>query len=318
MNRPHQIILDTDPGIDDAMAILLAVTSPEVQLTAVTVTGGNCPMPQGVRNALAVLELVQAAVPVVPGVAAPLIKPPFTAPETHGDLGLGNAHLAEPRTAPADDHAVDRIVRTLMAAHEPVSVVAVGPLTNLALAVRREPRIVQRVHKVIVMGGAIDVPGNTTPLAEFNVYVDPHAAHIVLHSGLPLTLLPWDITSQVLLTQADVQMLLEIESPITRFVADATSFYIEFHKQYFGYAGCSLNDPCAVALVFRPELAQYEEVFIDVDLESTKSFGKTIADRQRVWKQPPNVRLVRSFDGDAFLRLFLERIAALARRTKDV
>jgi purine nucleosidase len=306
-------MLDTDPGIDDALAILLACASPEIMLDAVTVTGGNCPLDQGVRNALAVLELVRAPVPVVPGVALPLIRSPFTAPETHGDRGLGNAQFNEPRAAPAAEHAVDRIVSTIMAADEPVTLVAVGPLTNVALAIRREPRIVQRVEDVIVMGGAIDVPGNTTPLAEFNVYVDPHAAHIVLHSGMPLTLLPWDITSQVLFTQAHVDALLQIKSPVTRFIADATSFYMEFHKQYFGYAGCSINDPCAVALVFQPDLAEYEDVFVDVELDGEKSVGNTIADRHHVWRRPPNVRLVRSFRSDAFLELFVKRMAALAK-----
>jgi len=315
MEHPQRIILDTDPGIDDALAILLAWASPEVSLDAVTVTGGNCPLDQGVRNALAVLELANASVPVVPGVALPLIRPPFTAPETHGDYGLGNAQLGEPRTAPANEHAVDRIVGTIMAADEPVTLVAVGPLTNVALAIRREPRIVQRVKHVIVMGGAIDVPGNTTPLAEFNVYVDPHAAYIVLHSGVPLTLLPWDITSRVLFTQAHVDMLLQTQSPITRFIADATSFYMQFHKQYFGYVGCSINDPCAVALVFQPELAEYEDVFVDVELDGEKSVGNTIADRQGVWQHQPNVRLVRSFRNDAFLDLFVERMTALARQT---
>jgi purine nucleosidase len=314
MEHPRRIILDTDPGIDDALAILLAWASPEIALDAVTVTGGNCALDQGVRNALAVVELAGADVLVVPGVALPLIRPPFTAPETHGDRGLGNAQLDEPRTAPANEHAVDRIVGTIMAADEPVTLVAVGPLTNVALAIRREPRIAQRVDAVIVMGGAIDVPGNTTPLAEFNVYVDPHAAYIVLHSGMPLTLLPWDITSQVLLTQAHVDTLLQIKSPITRFIADATSFYMTFHKQYFGYAGCSINDPCAVALAFQPDLAEYENVFVDVELDGAKSVGNTIADRQGIWQQQPNVRLVRSFRTEAFLHLFVERMATLARQ----
>ena len=164
------------------------------------------------------------------------------------------------------------------------------------------------------MGGAIDVPGNTTPLAEFNIYVDPHAAHIVLHSGLPLTLVPWDVTSKVLLTQAHVDQLLEIASPVSALIADATSFYIDFHRQYFGYAGCSINDPCAVALVFQPELAEYESVFIDVEIDSEKSMGKTMADVGDTLRRPANVRLVRSFDAEAFLALFMQRMIGLARR----
>lgn len=314
MHTPRRIILDTDPGIDDALAILLALASPEVDLAAVTVTGGNCDLAQGVENALAVLELVRGVVPVIPGVALPLIRPPYTAPETHGNSGLGNAHLPRATTRPADDHAVDYLVRTIMHADAPVTLVAVAPLTNVALAIRREPRIVERLVDVIVMGGAINVPGNTTPLAEFNIYVDPHAAHIVLHSGLPLTLLPWDITSRVLFTQAHVDRLLAIPSPVPRFIADATSFYLDFHRKYFGYAGCSINDPCAVALAFQPELAETVDVFIDVEIDSPKTIGKTFADVQNTLQRAPNVRLVRNFNNEAFLALFVERMADLARR----
>lgn len=313
MSPPVPVILDTDPGIDDALAILLAIASPEVDLLGVTVTGGNCPLEQGVHNALGVVELAGAAVPVVPGVALPLIRPPFTAPETHGETGLGNARLTVQRSQAADDHAVDYLVRTIMRAPTPITLVAVAPLTNVALAVRREPRIVERVREVIMMGGAFHVPGNTTPLAEFNVYVDPHAAHIVLHSGLPLTIIPWDITERVLLTQAHVDDLLRIASPITRFVADATRFYIDFHRDYFGYSGCAINDPCALALAFRPDLARTEALYVDVEIDSERTMGKTFADPQRALKRPPNARLVRAFDQDAFLTLFTQRIAALAR-----
>lgn len=313
MAAPRRIILDTDPGIDDALAILLAVASPEVELAAVTVTGGNCPLAQGARNAAAVLDLAGAEVQVLPGVALPLIRPPFTAPETHGDHGLGNAHLPEP-VPRYGEHAVDYLVREIMSTAEPATLVAVAPLTNVAIALRREPGIVGRVSEVILMGGAVDVPGNTTPLAEFNVYVDPHAAHIVLHSGLPITLLPWDITSKVMLLQEHVDALLRIPSPVSRFIADATSFYIDFHRDYFGYAGCSINDPCAVALVFRPDLATYEPIFVEVEIASETSMGKTITDPHKVWGRPPNVRLVRSFDAEAFLGLFLERMRTLAER----
>lgn len=312
---PQAVILDTDPGIDDALAILLALASPEIELLAVTVTGGNCPLDQGVRNALSVLELAHADVPVIPGVAVPLLRPPLTAPETHGDSGLGRAQLPPPRRPPADEHAVDYLVRTLMQAVQPVTLVAVAPLTNLALAIRREPRIVERVREVIIMGGAFDVPGNTTPLAEFNIYVDPHAAAIVLHSGLPLTIIPWDITAQVLLGPTHIEQVLRAPGPIPRFIAEATSFYIDFHRDYFGYAGCAINDPCALALAFRPELARVESVFVDVETDSPRTLGKTFADVHRSLGRPPNARLVRDFDRVAFLDLFLERMIALAHRT---
>jgi purine nucleosidase len=238
----------------------------------------------------------------------------LTAPETHGDAGLGNARLPDPAGELPLDHAVDFLVREIMAAAEPITLVAVAPLTNIALAIRREARLPERLRNVIVLGGAIDVPGNTTPLAEFNIYVDPHAAHIVLHSGLPVTLVPWDVTSKVLLTQAHVDLLLETSSPITRLIADATSFYIDFHHEYFGYAGCSINDPCAVALAFRPDLAEIEPVYVDVEIAGERSIGKTMADVSKVWGQPANVQLVRSFDADTFMALFLRRMQELAQR----
>jgi purine nucleosidase len=311
---PRRIVLDTDPGIDDSLAILLALASPEVELAAISVTGGNCPLSDGVRNALSVLAIGgRPHIMVCPGVALPLIRPPFTAPETHGDAGLGYARLPDSPMPPADEHGVDMIIRQIMAAPGEVTLVAVAPLTNVALAIRKEPRIVQAVREVIIMGGALRADGNTTPLAEFNFYVDPHAAYIVLHSGLPITLLPWDITKDVLLTQDDVDRLLKIDSPVSRFIADATRFYIEFHQAYFGYAGCSINDPIALALAFLPDLARTEPVHVDIEIGSELTIGKSVADFLGKSGREPNVRAVLEFDSARFLTLFVERMEKLAR-----
>lgn len=310
-----RVLLDTDPGIDDALAILLALASPEVELAAVTVTGGNCSLEQGVRNGLDVLALGGApALPLAAGVALPLIRPPFTAPETHGASGLGYARLPDGGNAPVGEHAVDLLIREIMAHPGQVTLVAVAPLTNVALALRKEPRIAGAVREVIIMGGALRVDGNTTPLAEFNVYVDPHAAHIVLHSGMPITLIPWDITSEVRLTQGHVDRLLQVQSPIPRFIADATRFYIEFHLEYFGFAACSINDPAALALAFMPDLAKTEPVFVDVEITSETTMGKTVGDFLRMRGRAPNVKLVTAFDNDRFIELFVKRMEALARR----
>lgn len=312
---PHRIILDTDPGIDDALAILLALASPEVELLVLTVTGGNCPLAEGVRNGLDVLALAGAPhVPVAAGVALPLIRPPFTAPETHGATGLGYAALPPAPTAPVAEHGVDRLIREIMAAPGAITLVAVGPLTNLALAIRKEPRIVQAVRQVIIMGGAIHADGNVTPMAEFNIYVDPHAAHIVLHSGMPIILMPWDITRNVRLTRADVDRLLRLGGPIPQFIADATRFYIEFHLAHFGFAACSINDPAALALAFRPDLARLQPIFVDVEIIGETTMGKTSADFLGVTKRAPNVELVVEFDATGFVALFLERMEALAQR----
>jgi purine nucleosidase len=309
-----RVILDTDPGIDDALAILLALASPEIELEAVTVAIGNCSAAQGALNALKVLQLAGAThIPVAQGAELPLIQPPLTAPETHGNTGLGYAHLPPPRRRADDRHAVDLLIERIMAAPGEITLVAVAPLTNLALAIRREPRLVQAVREVIIMGGAIRHQGNTTPLAEFNVYVDPHAAYIVYHAGLPITLVPLDVTYQCILTQADVERLLALNSPLTRFIAEATRFYMEFHDEYQGISGCAINDPLALALAFAPELVEYTELYVTVDLQSPVSLGKTIADFYQAWQKPANMRVALEVQARRFIELFLERMEALAR-----
>jgi len=340
---PLRVVLDTDPGIDDSLTILLALVSPEVELAAVGVTGGNCSLADGVRNALSVLALGgRPDLPVCPGVALPLIRPPFTAPETHGDTGLGYARLPDSPAPPADEHAVDRIIGEIMSAPGEVTLIAIAPLTNVALAIRKEPRIVQTVREVIIMGGALRVDGNTTSLAEFNFFVDPHAAHIVLHSGMPITLLPWDITRDVLLMQEDVDRLLKIDSPISRFIADTTRFYMEFHLACFGYAGCSINDPAALALAFMPDLARTEPMYVDIELSSELTIGKTVIGYvgnmqsdpdahdmlgfddaewpprwKRLLRRAPNVHAVVEFDSERFIALFVERLEKLAHARRS-
>ena len=313
--KAKRIIIDTDPGIDDALAILLALASPELSLEALTVTIGNCSTPQGVINALSVLELAHAAhIPVAPGLDRPLIQPLLTAPETHGNTGLGYAQLPPPHQPAANQHAVDLLIERIMAAPGEITLVAIAPLTNLAMAIRREPALVEAVREVIIMGGAIRHEGNTTPLAEFNVYVDPHAAHIVYHSGLPITLVPLDVTYQCILTQTDVDRLLAIDSPITRFVADSTRFYMEFHDEYQGIEGCVINDPLALALTFMPDLVETSPLHVTVDIHSPLSLGKTMADFYRMWDKAPNMQVALKVQPRRFIELFLERIENLARR----
>lgn len=309
----RRVILDTDPGIDDALAILLALASPELSLEAVTVTIGNCSTEQGVTNALSVLELAGAGhIPVAAGMSLPLVQPPLTAPETHGSTGLGYAQLPPPRHRPASQHAVDLLIDRILAAPGEICLVAVAPLTNLAVAVRREPRIVQAVREVIIMGGAIRHEGNTTPLAEFNTYVDPHAAHIVFHSGLPITLVPLDVTYRCVLTRADVDRLLAIDSSLTRFIADSTRFYMEFHDEYQDIQGCVINDPLALALAFMPDLVQTQSLYVTVDIQSQVSLGKTVADFYGAWQKPANMQVALGVQARRFIDLFLERMEALA------
>lgn len=311
-----RILLDTDPGIDDALAILLALASPEVTLEGLSIVHGNCSLEQATINGLSVLELAQAShIPVAVGCALPLVQPSFLAPETHGNTGLGYANLPGPQGNPIGRHGCDFLIETIMASPGEITLLAIGPLTNVALAIRQEPRIVGALKELIIMGGAIRHEGNTTALAEFNTFADPHAAHIVYHAGIPTTLVPLDVTYQCVLTKPDVDRLLRIESPLTGFIADATRFYMEFHEEYQGVEGCVINDPLALALTFAPELCDYREIPVEVDISGGISMGKTIGDLYNYDKKPANMKVALNVRPRDFIELFLERMERLARES---
>ncbi|MFO8036992.1 MAG: nucleoside hydrolase [Anaerolineales bacterium] len=317
MSPERRVLLDTDPGIDDALAILLAVASQEIHLEGLTVVHGNCSLEQGVSNALAVLELASAGdVPVVPGFPRPLVQPPLIADETHGPNGLGYAELDLPRSHALETHAVDFIIEKVLSHPGELTIVAVGPLTNIAIALRREPEIIDAVQEIIIMGGAILHQGNVTPLAEYNTYADPHAAHMVYHSGLPIRLVPLDVTYQCILTAEHVDRLLAHKSPIATFIAEATRFYMEFHDHYQSVKGCVINDPLALSLVFKPELCEYQTLHVDVDISGGVSMGNTFADFYNVVKQAPKMRVALDVRPEDFIQLFLERMEGLMESLK--
>ncbi len=310
---PKKILFDTDPGIDDSCAILLAVASPELSLEGLSVVHGNCSLDQGTTNALSILELANAShIPVARGCELPLVQPSLLALETHGDTGLGYAKLPDPLSRPISQHAIDFLIDTVLTAPGEITLVAIAPLTNVALAIRKEPRIVEALKEIIIMGGAVRHEGNTTALAEFNTYVDPHAAQIVYQAGIPTTLVPLDVTYQCILTPADVSRLQNIDSPISMFVAEATRFYMEFHDEYQQIEGCVINDPLALALTFAPELCTYQELPVEVDLSGGISMGKTVADFYNYGKRPANMRVALSVRARDFIELFVSRIEELA------
>lgn len=313
---PQKILFDTDPGIDDACAILLALASPELSLEGLSVVHGNCSLERGTTNALSVLELANAShIPVAKGCELPLVQPSLLAPETHGDSGLGYAKLPEPLRRPVPQHGIDFLIETILASPGEVTLLAIAPLTNVALAIRKEPRVVEELKEIIIMGGAIRHEGNTTALGEFNTYVDPHAAQIVYQAGIPTTLVPLDVTYQCILTPGDVSRLQKIDSPITNFVAEATRFYMEFHDEYQKIDGCVINDPLALALTFAPELCTYQELPVEVDLSGGISMGKTVADFYNYGKKPANMKVALGVRARDFIDLFVERIEKLASAT---
>lgn len=307
------ILLDTDPGIDDSLAILLALASPEISLDGLSIVHGNSSAEQGTVNALSVLELAKAShVPVYKGCDLPLVQPSLLAPETHGEQGIGYAKLPVPQTKPQVQHGSDFLIEGIMSKPGKVTLVCIGPLTNVALAIRKEPRIVENVKEVFIMGGAIRHEGNTTPLAEFNTFVDPHAAHMVFHSGMPITLTPLDVTYQCVFLPDDLNRLLTIDSPITKFIADATRFYMEFHDEYQKIQGCVINDPLTLALTFMPELCDYHDLYVDVDLSGGVSMGKTFADFYHMTGKPANMKVALGVRPRDFMELFLGRMEKLA------
>jgi purine nucleosidase len=316
---PKRILIDADPGIDDACAILLALASPELSLEGISIVHGNCSLEQGARNGISVLELANAShIPVTKGCENPLVQPSLLAPETHGNTGLGYAKLPSPRSSPIRKHGCDFLIEKILSSPGEITLVAIGPLTNIALAIRQEPRLVHSVKELIIMAGAIRHEGNTTALAEFNTYVDPHAAHIIFHSGMPMTLVPLDVTYECILTIQDVQRLQTIDSPISTFIKDSTRFYMEYHDDYQGIEGCVINDPLALALTFAPELCDYQELPVDVDISGSVSMGKTFADFYNYAKKPANMKVALAVRPRDFIELFLERIEKLARSTPSI
>jgi purine nucleosidase len=314
MNEPTRIILDTDPGADDALAILLMLASPEIQLEAITTVHGNVGIEKTTRNALAILEFLNAEIPVARGCSRPLIKSPHNwGGAVHGASGLGQAKLPEPTTKPVDLHAVDFLIQRFLAEPKELTLFAVGPLTNVALAIRKEPKFAEAIKEMVIMGGAIRSGGNVTPLAEFNIHEDPHAAHIVFNAGIPITLIPLDVTYKCLLTPADIERLLKTGSPVSHFVRDVMADYMAFYSNYEGFEGCALHDPLTVAALIAPDLLSLEEHYVDVDISGGVSTGKTYADFMKVAKRPTNMKVALDVRGREFVELFIERIETLCR-----
>jgi Inosine-uridine nucleoside N-ribohydrolase len=314
---PKRIILDTDPGVDDALAFLLALASPEIQLEALTTTQGNVTVDKATRNALSILELGRAShIPVAQGSVLPLVEPLRASAYVHGESGIGNSQLPEPGSKPLAKHAVDYLIERVLSEPDQISIFPIGPLTNIAMAIRKEPRFARSVKELVIMGGAILEYGNVTPQAEFNIYVDPHAAHIVFHSEIPITLIPLDVTQKCFLLQKHVDYLMEISSPISRFIRDAMEVYLEASFA-LGYPGSALHDPLTLATIIAPELLSLKDYYVDVDISGGVSMGKTFADVLNVTKKPANMKVAMNVRGEEFIELFMQRMESLSRSITD-
>lgn len=275
------VIVDCDPGVDDAIALLLAFGScafgSPLPVIGITTVAGNVPLQLTTRNARKICELAGADVPVFAGCPRPLIRPLATAEEIHGATGLQGADLPEPTGEVRSQHGVDFLIEQLLNAPEPITIAALGPLTNLAVALIKCPQIADQIAQLVIMGGAIG-QGNITSSAEFNLYVDPHAAHVVLTAGIPTTLITLDVTHQVLTTPERLEAIRAIGNPVSTAAAGMLSFYGQSDLARYGLPGGPLHDPCVIAYLLQPQLFTTRSVPVSVELTSEQTIGRTVID----------------------------------------
>ena len=347
------LILDVDTGIDDAMALLYACATPDVELLAVTCVSGNVDARQVAENTRAVLELAgRSEVEVALGRETPLVRPLETTPETHGPRGLGYADVSPPSQPLSDRHAVDLLIEEARKRPGEITLVTLGPLTNLAIAVLKEPDLPRLLKSYVLMGGSYRSPGNTAPTTEWNIHVDPDAAKVVFRAwadahdrhGTKLpTALGLDVTERAKIvpdhvvalarragSQTDDSIALAAgenpmtatrsvaSNPIVRFIADALRFYMEFHSRYDGFYGAFIHDPLAVAAALDRSLIRTQALPVDVELGGTLTTGETVTDWRRVWGKPPNLDIAVEADAQEFLKRFVDRVGGLAATRSNV
>jgi len=321
---PERVIVDTDPGIDDALAILLALQSPELEIAAVTTVSGNVPVDTATRNVFTVFSLLPSASPppVAKGASKPRQKEPLFATHVHGHDGLGgldcyrngagNPRYAPPLVTLSDRDSVDEIVHQLAVTPVPITIIALGPLTNVAAAIEKDKERMATAKRIVLMGGAIGVPGNVTPVAEFNIYVDPHAAGIVFNSGIPITVVGLDVTSQVKLTRNTITLeVASHQTAVSQFLSDCTEGLLTFAEERTGEPSLFLHDPLAVGVVIDPSFVTKKAMHIEIETNGEITEGMTVADRRQIkpnWKRAPNAEVCVNVDASRFLSFFLERL----------
>ncbi|WP_300055429.1 nucleoside hydrolase [uncultured Roseobacter sp.] len=311
---PRKIIIDTDPGQDDAVAILLALASPdEIEVLGITCVAGNVPLELTSKNARIVCELAgHPEVKVYAGCDRPLGRDLVTAEHVHGETGLNGPVLPDPVMPLQDQHAVDYIIETLRAAApKSVTLCPLGPLTNIATALQRAPEIADAVQEIVLMGGAYFEVGNITPTAEFNIYVDPQAADIVFKSGIPIVVMSLDVTHKALVTAPRNAAFRNIGNAVGIAVAEMTDFFERFDKEKYSSEGAPLHDPCVTAYVLNPDLFAGRHINVEIETQSELTMGMTVADWWRVTDRPANALFIQDIDADGFFALLTERLARL-------
>lgn len=307
---PRKVIIDCDPGQDDAVALFLAMASTdELELLGITTVAGNVPLALTQRNARMMCDIAgRRDMPVFAGCDRPLELDPITAEYIHGNTGIDGIPVFEPQTPLQEQHAVDFIIDTVLTNEGPVTLIPTGPMTNIAMAIQREPAILDNVEQIVSMGGAMREGGNRSPSAEFNILVDPHAADIVYNCGRPVVAMGLDVTHQVLSTPERVARIRELGNEVAEATAGMLSFFHRYDTRKYGSAGAPLHDPCTVAWLLRPELFATERCNISVEKNSELTMGHTAVDFWHVTDRPDNVDWVYEVDAQGFYELLVERL----------
>ena len=304
----HKIILDCDPGHDDAIAILLAAHHPDIDLLAITTVAGNQSLEKTTRNALKVCSLADIRdVPVARGMDRPLVRPAEHAPDIHGESGMDGPHIPEPTIEVAPRHAVDLLIDLLMNSDGDITLVPTGPLTNIAAAIRQQPAIVPKIKAISLMGGAIGL-GNVTPAAEFNIHTDPEAAAIVFACGQPITMVPLEVTHQALATPEVTARLRAAQHPVASFVADLLVFFASTYHKVFGFPAAPLHDPCAVAAVIDPTIIRAHMMHVEIETSGEWTSGRTVCDVYAKLGKEPNARVGYALEVERFWDMVISTI----------
>lgn len=304
----HKIILDCDPGHDDAIAILLAARHPEIELVGITTVAGNQSVEKTTRNALKVCSLANIRqVPIAMGMDRPLVRPAKHAPDIHGESGMDGPHIPEPDIELDPRHGVDMLIDLLLDSDGDITLVPTGPLTNIAAAMRRAPAIIPKIAAISLMGGAIGL-GNVTPAAEFNIHTDPEAAEIVFGCGRPITMVPLEVTHQALATQEVTARLRAAQRPVATFAADLLVFFADTYHNVFGFPAAPVHDPCAVAAVIDPTILRAHSMRVEIETTGVWTAGRTVCDVYGKLGKEPNARVGYALEVGRFWEMVLSTI----------
>jgi len=312
MTRP--IILDCDPGHDDAIALILALSTDAFTPLAVTTSAGNQTPDKTLNNALRVLTLLNRSdIPVAGGAQKPLARELIIADNVHGETGLDGPELPDPGFAPVSMTAIELMALKLRESEVPVTLVPTGPLTNIAILLTSHPELHDKIERIVLMGGAAGI-GNWTPAAEFNIYVDPEAADIVFKSGIPITMCGLDVTHEAQIMDEDIERIRAIDNPIALCVAELLDFFIVYHRDpKWGFTGAPLHDPCTIAWLLKPELFQAQDCWVGIETKGEHTQGMTVVDRYHLTGNTPNTTVLFNLDRQGFVDLLVERLQAYTK-----